>query len=255
MLKKRIIRSCSALVMLLMPSFLACITLRMFGHHVGKGCRFGFSLIFADSILMKENITIGNFNFINIDRLLIHSNSRIGRMNVVNGPVSLILKEWAAIGNANKILRAGPLGVVTIGRAVLRLGELTKVTSNHYIDCTKSIRIGDFSIIAGVGSQIWTHGYIHDTEGPGRYRIDGKVEIGNNVYIGAGCIVSMGVRIASGAIVGAGVTVARNFDEPGLYVSAAVRQLPRPVSPDQRADLVQVSDARLCERVYIKIKK
>lgn len=91
--------------------------------------------------------------------------------------------------------------------------------------------------------------------GPGRYRIDGKVEIGNNVYIGSRCIISMGIRISSGTIVGAGVTVARNLDEPGLYVSAAIRQLPHPASPDQRADLIRVADDRVCERIYVKSGK
>jgi acetyltransferase-like isoleucine patch superfamily enzyme len=241
--------------MLLMPSALACITLRIFGHRVGKGCRFGFSLIFADRILMQQRAVIGHFNFININRLVMRDGSSFGRMNIVNGPVSVVLGQRAAIGNTNKILRAGPLRVVTTGCAILKLGELTKITSNHHVDCTKSVRIGKFSIIAGVGSQIWTHGYIHDTQGPGRFRIDGKVDIGNNVSIGAGCVISMGVKIVAGVIVGAGVSVARNLLEPGLYVSAPVRQLPRPDAPDRRADLDRVTDSRLCELVYVKIRE
>ena len=51
------------------------------------------------------------------------------------------------------------------------------------------------------------------------------------------------------------VTVARNLDEPGLYVSAAIRQLPHPASPDQRADLIRVADDRVCERIYVKSGK
>jgi hypothetical protein len=38
--------------------------------------------------------------------------------------------------------------------------------------------IGDYSTLAGIGIQVWTHGYVHDTSGPGRYRIDGAVRIG-----------------------------------------------------------------------------
>ena len=48
---------------------------------------------------------------------------------------------------------------------------------------------------------------------------------------------------------------ARNLDEPGLYVSAAIRQLPHPASPDQRADLIRVADDRVCERIYVKSGK
>ncbi|MGZ9710859.1 acyltransferase [Glaciimonas sp. GNP009] len=178
----------------------------------------------------------------------------IGRMNMVHGPIDLIIGKRSCVGNTNKITRA-PQDIVAVGRGVLRLGELSSITANHRVDCASSVRLGNFTTLAGAGSQIWTHGYIHDTQGPGRYRIDGGIEIGNNVYIGAGCIISMGVRIASGAIVGAGVTVARNLDEPGLYVSAAIRQLPRPSPPDERVDLRPVLDARLCERVYVKTSR
>ena len=206
------------------------------------------------SIAMERNSAIGHLNIIRITQLVMGEKSYIGRMNIINGPLSVVLESRAAIGNGNKIVR-GRIGVVTYGLSELRLGELTKITSNHYIDCTQSILIGDFSILAGIGSQIWTHGYIHEAHGAGRYRVDGKIEIGHNVYIGSGSIISMGVRIASGVVVGAGVTVARNLDEPGLYVSAAIRQLPRPVDPEQRADLVRVTEPSLCERVYVKTPK
>ncbi len=112
--------------------------------------------------------------------------------------------------------------------------------------------IGDFSTLAGIGTQIWTHGYIHETKGIGRYRIDGRIVIGNNVYIGAGSIISMGVRVADGVIIGAGSTVARDLKEPGLYVSAALRYLPRPAAPELRADLVRVTDGGLTETVFRK---
>ena len=253
-MKKIFIRYSTALTILLLPSILAIGVLRLLGHRVGAGCRFGFSLVMVDYIEMECNSTIGHLNFIRINRLAMGEKSYIGRMNIINGPLSVVLAIKAAIGNGNKIVR-GRTGVVTYGLSELRLGELTKITSNHYIDCTQSIQLGNFSVLAGIGSQIWTHGYIHEAHGAGRYRVDGKIEIGHNVYIGSGSIISMGVRIASGVIVGAGVTVARNLDEPGLYVSAAIRQLPRPVDPEQRADLVRVTEPSLCERVYVKTPK
>lgn len=248
---KRVRRFPTAIVALLLPSVLARPILRLLGHRIGRGCQFGWSLVIADRLWMQDRAVIGHCNLINIDRIVMRSDSRIGRMNILNGPFDLVLSAQAAIGNANKIVR-GPLGLVTAGRSMLRLGLLTKITSNHHIDCTKAVRFGDFSILAGVGSQLWTHGYIHDTEGPGRYRVDGEIRVGDNVYIGAGCIISMGVNIVAAAIVGAGTTVARNLDQPGLWASAAVRQLPRPAPPDQRTDLVMVDDPRLCERVYLK---
>jgi tetrahydrodipicolinate N-succinyltransferase len=72
------------------------------------------------------------------------------------------------------------------------------------------------------------------------------------VYIGARSLVSMGVRIANGAIVGAGTTVSKSLAEPGLYVSASTRRLPRPDPPENRPDLERVVDNRLVEPVYRK---
>ncbi|MFM7013252.1 MAG: acyltransferase [Betaproteobacteria bacterium] len=93
---------------------------------------------------------------------------------------------------------------------------------------------------------------MHDPSGPGRYRIDGRIRIGRNVYIGSASVVTAGVIISDEVIVGAGTTVARSLLEPGLYVSAGLRKLERPPSPDERADLTLVKDDQLCERVYIK---
>ncbi|WP_157272479.1 acyltransferase [Azonexus hydrophilus] len=253
-MKKQIISHLVSLVIFLLPSFLVVIFLKFIGYRIGRKCRFGFSWVLVNDIEMADKSSIGHFNIIRIDRLKLGKSAYIGRLNVVNGPLVVELATKAAIGNSNKIVR-GRLGFITYGVAYLKLGELTKITSKHHLDCTQSICFGDFSILAGIGSQIWSHGYIHEMQGAGRYRIDGGVEIGDNVYIGSGCIVSMGVRIASSVIVGAGVTVARSLIQPGLYVSGAMRQLPRPVDPDVREDLDPVQVPSLCERVYLKRAK
>jgi acetyltransferase-like isoleucine patch superfamily enzyme len=140
----------------------------------------------------------------------------------------------------------------TSGPAQLWLGELAKITARHRIDCTQSVHIGDYSTVAGAGSQIWTHGYVHDVKGPGRYRVDGRVVIENNVYIGSACLISMGVRIGTGVIVGGGTAVPKSLTEPGLYVSAPMRSLPRPADPEERGDVALLSDPNLVERVFLK---
>jgi acetyltransferase-like isoleucine patch superfamily enzyme len=235
----------------LFPSPLAVMILRALGHRIGPRCRIGFSLLWVDRLLLQGGSRVGHLNFIACSRLCIGAHGYIGRTNVIAGPLSVLLRREGAIGNSNKVVR-GPQGAVTVGPASLRIGRLAKVTADHRIDCTRSVRIGDYSTLAGVGIQVWTHGYVHDTTGPGRYRVDGPVAIANNVYIGASCIVSMGVELCAGVIVGAGTTVARSIDQPGLYVSSAIRRLPRPVDPTERPDLIPETDPALSERVYLK---
>ncbi|MBB4842423.1 acetyltransferase-like isoleucine patch superfamily enzyme [Paucibacter oligotrophus] len=234
-----------------LPSPLAVVILRVCGHRIGPECRIGFSLLWVDRMFLQGCNRIGHFNLIACKRLCIGTDGYIGRANAIAGPLSILLRREGAIGNSNKVVR-GSQGPVTIGPASLRIGRLAKITAEHRIDCTRSVSIGDYSTLAGVGIQVWTHGYIHETIGPGRYRIDGPVAIANNVYIGASCIISMGTDICAGVIVGAGTTIARSIDQPGLYVSSAIRQLPRPADPAERRDLVAEVDPALSERVYVK---
>lgn len=236
---------------LVLPSVLARMVLNAFGHRIGRKARIGFSLVLADRIIMQPGTRIGHLNFVNIRRIVMRQGAYLGRRNLLYGPLSLWLDERAALGNGNKVVR-GPRGSVVVGPACLKLGKLSKITADHRVDCTRSVSLGDYTTVAGVGTRIWTHGYVHELEGPGRYRVDGTIKIGSNVYVGAGCTLSMGIRIASGVMVGAGVTVARDLEEVGLYVSAALRMIPRPSDPDLRETLESITAEGLQERVYLK---
>lgn len=241
----------SALIILCLPSALCRPLLRLLGHRISGQARMGVSLVLADRLVLQGTARIGHFNLLRLRRLVMRRGAYVGRRNIIHGPISVSLAERAAIGNNNKITR-GPLGFVSSGPACLRLGELAKITADHRVDCTSSLSMGNFTTIAGTASQVWTHGYVHDLSGPGRYRIDSPVRMGKNVYIGSACVITAGVIISDEVIVGAGTTVARSLLEPGLYVSAGLRKLERPPSPDERADLTLVKDDQLCERVYIK---
>lgn len=241
----------SALIILCLPSPMCRPMLRLLGHRISRQARLGFSLVLADRLVLQGSARIGHLNLLRLRRLVMRQGAYLGRGNIIHGPISVSLADCAAIGNNNKIVR-GPRGMVTSGPACLRLGELAKITAEHRLDCTTSVSMGAFSTMAGTSCELWTHGYVHDQSGPGRYRIDGPVRIGHNVYIGSASIITAGVTIADGVIIGAGTTVARSLMEPGLYVSAGLRQLKRPDDPDQRADLMPVQDKLLCERVYIK---
>jgi acetyltransferase-like isoleucine patch superfamily enzyme len=241
----------TALAVLLLPSALLCFVLRLLGHQVRRTAKIGFSVLWVEKLYLDEMSRIGHGNLISVDRLLLRRSASVGRSNLLHGPFDVVLAGKASIGNRNTVLRARR-NVVTVGLAKFWLGQLSQITSDHRVDCTCTVRVGHYSTLAGAGSQVWTHGYLHDLQGPGRYRLDGSVRIGNNVYIGARAVLSMGVYISSGVIVGAGTTVARDLTEPGLYVSSALRQLPRPADPGSRADLERLRGEALCETVYRK---
>lgn len=238
---------------LILPSSVSFFVLNLLGHKMEKGAKIGFSWIYVDQLVISGSATVGHLNFISTRRLVMREYARIGRANIVNGPLSLHLAATAALGNANKVTR-GAYGVV-YGPATLKIGKLAKITANHRIDCTCSVVFGDYSILAGSASQVWTHGYVHDLDGPGRYRVDGPCFIGDNVYIGSRALISMGVSIGSGCIVGAGAVVSKDLDGNAMYVSSVLRKLPRPAAPESRTELEKVPSSIVIESVFEKKNK
>lgn len=228
----RLTRLVRTLLVLLLPTWLIRPLVRRMGFDIAKGSRIGLSVVAIEALHMAPGTRIGHFNFI-------------------SGPFTLRLGVNAAIGHLNLISR----GRTERGAspAELRLGEWSKITGIHRVDLTSSVIMGSFSTIAGHGCQLWTHGYIHEMEGIARYRIEGPIEIGDNVYVGAATVISMGVTLGKGVIVGAGSAVSKSLLEPGLYVSSALRQLPRPPDPATRADLEQVPDHSSGDIVYRKV--
>lgn len=214
----------------LLPSLLARPLLRILGHSIGKRAYIGFSLIWC------EHLAIGN-------------DSRIGHLNVIKGPLKLRLGQGSKIGNRNVIKRAPR--PVTYGEAAFVIGDDSGITSSHIIDCTRSVTLGDHTAIAGLGTQVWTHGYFHVPREARRFRVDGEVIIGNDCYIGSACYIGPNVAICDGVTVGAHAAVSKSLSEPGLYVSQPLRFLPSDL-PAMMSRLTPIEGAS--EAVYVKEK-
>lgn len=241
----------TAILCFLFPVRLSFWLLNLLGHKVHPKSRIGFSfLLVSNNIVLKEGARIGHFNLIKVHGLQIEKEGYIEKYNKITGPLEILLEATAAIGNSNRIYRA-PIGV-TYGTATLKLGVLSKITGNHRIDCTRSITMGKYSILAGHNSQLWTHSYTHDKEGPGRYRVDGEIIIGDNVYIGSMSVITGGVKIADKIVVGANSSVSRSLLETGTYVSQPLRFIAYDPSVDARTKYRKVDDFSVCEEVYEK---
>ena len=246
----KFIRLTLGVMFLLFPTWLVRPFANACGHAIAQGARIGFSLLFVDKLFMEPDARIGHLNLVKARRIMLRNTARLGHLNFCSGPISLQLDAGAVIGNRNTITRA--VRGTTFGSSQLYLGKLAKITAGHSLDCTQSIHLGDYSTLAGKGAQIWTHGYVHEEDAPKRYRVDGRVMIGNNVYLGSGVIVTGGVKICSDASVGVGTCVTKNLEEPGFYISGKLRRLPKPANPNGRTDLERVNDPALIERVYRK---
>ena len=225
------------------------IFLKLLGHNVSLKARIRWSFVWSDCIEMKKGSKISAFNLIYGPKIKMEEFSRIKRFNILNGPYEIRLNQKSSIGKLNKISR-GKKGV-SYGDSFLSLGELAIITSNHYIDLTRNVSFGDFSILAGIRSQIWTHGYVHANEGPGRFRVDGEVTIGKNVYLGSGVIINPGIQIKDAIIVGGGAVISKSLLESGMYVAQGLRFIPTDFE-QTKLKLNKVEGFNLIEEVYEK---
>jgi acetyltransferase-like isoleucine patch superfamily enzyme len=201
-----------ALILCILPSFLSVPLLRLFGCRI-KG-KVGFSWLYVDKLVI-ENAYIKHFNLISVPSLHMHDGSGIKYFNRLSGSFEIVLRERSIINQFNKIT----------GKDTARLtcGKNVIIGVNHFLDLTSSITIGNHSILAGLGSQVWTHGFYHSKFPPKRWRVDGDVIIGKNVYIGARCILNPGITICDNATIGAGAVVSKDISVAGLYVNQPLR--------------------------------
>lgn len=119
-------------------------------------------------------------------------------------------------------------------KAVLHLKYHGKVGVKHLLDVTRDIIIGENTMLAGSGSQIWTHKFYFRKDGDGFVRVDSGVEVGHNCYIGSRCIILSGVKIGDCITVGANACVSKSILARGLYVSQPLRMIP--FDPDETID-------------------
>ena len=216
-------RIVSAGILFLLPSQISLWIVKTLPLGVkikGKG-KIGFSIVMADEIYLDEGAVIGSFNIIDVKSIKMAKNSMIRNRNRIRGNISIELAPKAVISRKNTICNEKE----SYRKTHFFLGYNSIIGSAHHIDLTQSVTIGDNSILAGIGTQIWTHGFYHSKVGEGRWRIDHSVIIGNNVYVGARCILCQGIKISDSITIGAGAVVSKDLAQQGLYVSQALRYI------------------------------
>ena len=106
-------------------------------------------------------------------------------------------------------IRTGTELSATQGQIVIGNGSF--INRNCMIVAHEKIEIGDGTTI---GPNVCI--YDHDHGGRGGYTCD-PIEIGQNVWIGAGCIIVKGVKIGDNAVIGAGSIVTKEVPEGKKY--------------------------------------
>lgn len=235
----------------LLPLKLDILFLNLLGHKISWNSRLGLNLYLVDHIHLKKRAKVGYFNFIKIDKLELSEEAEIGHANIFKGPFSVRMQRNTRIGKLNKLTRA--YAPISYGESYFDVGEGTRITYDNFFDLTLPISFGNYSQVAGKDSQFWTHGYYHADEGPDRIRVDGKITIGNNVYIGSRCLLNPGVTIGDAINLGGNSVVSKDILESGMYVNQPLRYIDTDINK-LKTRLKKVEFENLIEVVYTKEK-
>lgn len=168
--------------------------------------------------------TIG-WSWICPDHLEMGARARIGNLTVCKGLSLLKMGEQSRLGNLNWI-SGFPVGNNAFfgdepdRRAELVIGEHAAITHRHLLDCTNSLRIGRFTIFAGVRSQALTHSI--DLQ---RCRQASRpITIGEYCFVGTGCVLLGGSCLPDYSVLGASSLLNKAYTEPHcLYAGNPAR--------------------------------
>lgn len=207
MKNKKLFRILSTLIQLIFipfPWFIRKLIFRTLGYKFGKGARIGRSLIFAESVFLEDNASIGSLNYIgDIDLLQIGKNSTIGSLNWITG-FSVHNKFALAKGHFHHIPDR---------KCCLILKEESAITSRHYIDCNGGVYVGSFSIVAGCNSQLLTH----SIDLRNNRQDAAPIIIGDYVFISTRCTILKGSIIPKKSILAACSMYSAKNEKAGIY--------------------------------------
>jgi acetyltransferase-like isoleucine patch superfamily enzyme len=183
-------------------------------HQIHPTAKIGlFTYLDATSIHLGEHTVIGHFNFCeNLENFHIGSGCLIGNSNSFKALPLGSSKHFRTEADRDPSFYVG--NEVSIGKS-------------HGFDFCNSIRIGDFTAIAGERSSLLTHG-IDMKE---NIQKSAPLSIGNYCRIGTCCVFKMGSRLPNYSVVGANSMVHKAFDEEYALYSGVPAKLVKKLDP------------------------
>jgi carbonic anhydrase/acetyltransferase-like protein (isoleucine patch superfamily) len=179
---------------------------RLLGFQIAPSARIGISLVLARRVVLGPR-------------------SRIGHLTVIRGLDELVLAEDALMGHLNWVY-AIPTGLGffdhTPRTPALFLDKAASITRRHILDCSDTVRLGSFALVAGYHSQILTHSV---NLGTGRQTVK-PIAIEEYSFVGSRCILLGGSQLPHHSALMAGSTLRGRYTTPyRIYAGVAATEV------------------------------
>ncbi len=128
--------------------------------------------------------------------------------------VKLEKDKGAAIRMGEKIQNRGAIYIGCKGEGKLTIGGHCFFNTNASITCMKEITIGEY---CKFGNNLVIVDHDHDFREKGEEFPGKGIVIGDNVWVGADCVILKGVHIGDGAVIAAGSVVRKDVPAGNVY--------------------------------------
>jgi acetyltransferase-like isoleucine patch superfamily enzyme len=202
-----------SLILIPLPNLIKIFIYRtIFKYKIGSNVKIGLSWIFVEDLIIGDEVKIGNFNrFKNIPFVSIGNNTIISSYNHFTSTSVFYSERGKQEKNVNPRL--------VIGKEV-------GIALRHYFDIQDELSIGDFSTIAGIDSQFFTH----QIDILNNCQSAKPISIGKYCMIGSGVKFSPGTFISDYTIVAMGSVVHGNHPELYSLIAGNPAKLIKPVN-------------------------
>ncbi len=219
-------RLASLALIALLPSPLKRACYRaFFGYRIGKGVRFGLSIIDARECEIADGVSFGHLNIvIGVGKLVVGDYARIGHLNIIRGGDEVRIGRYAEIIRMNEINAIPDPVVVNPVEPKFYLGDGGIITAGHKIDFTDRVEIGRRTILGGRNSSLWTHN---------RQRTR-PILIGELSYLGSEIRVAPGGVIPSRCIVGIGSVITKPLEGENHLIAGVPAKPIRSLNEEDR---------------------
>lgn len=202
-------------LIVLFPWFIKrALLVLFFKYELDPQAYIGFSFIYPKSLIMRKNAEIGSFNVaVNLEKITMNEDTSISRNNWITG---------YPLNKHNHFQEQKDR------KPYLIMGKGSAITKNHMIDCTDLIEIGEYTSVAGYGTQILTH----STSLEHNKQRCAPIRIGARSFVGTRSILLPGVRLPDSSVLGAGAVLTKEFNETFSMYGGVPAKFIKTMEPD-----------------------